>query len=90
MTEFSLLIVNLHFNLKEQSIEIKTQEIPYKILLTLNVLERRGLSIANDVISNNDSLKNLQARSLAMHHYYLGLTQKNEKKIVQDVAIKLT
>ena len=34
------------------------------------------LSIANDVISNNDSLKNLQARSLAMHHYYLGLTKK--------------
>ena len=34
------------------------------------------LSIANDVISNNDSLKNLQIRSLAMHHYYLGLTKK--------------
>ena len=32
------------------------------------------LSIANDVISNNDSLKNLQMRSLAMHHFYLGLT----------------
>ena len=31
------------------------------------------LSIANDVISNNDSLKNLQMRSLAMHHFYLGL-----------------
>ena len=27
------------------------------------------LSIANDVISNNDSLKNLQMRSLAMHHF---------------------
>ena len=34
------------------------------------------LSIANDVIPNNDSLKNLQKRSLAMHHFYLGLTQK--------------
>ena len=34
------------------------------------------LSIANDVISNNDSLKNLQMRSLAMHHFYLGLTKK--------------
>ena len=31
------------------------------------------LSIANDVISNNDSLKNLEIRSLAMHKYYLGL-----------------
>ena len=34
------------------------------------------LSIANDVISNNDSLKNLQIRSLAMHHFYLGLTKQ--------------
>ena len=34
------------------------------------------LSIANDVISNNDSLKNLQIRSLAMHHFYLGLTRQ--------------
>ena len=34
------------------------------------------LSIANDVISNNDSLKNLQTRSLAMHHFYLGLAQQ--------------
>ena len=31
------------------------------------------LSIANDVISNNDSLKNLEIRSLAIHKYYLGL-----------------
>ena len=34
------------------------------------------LSIANDVISNNDSLKKLQIRSLAMHHFYLGLTKQ--------------
>ena len=34
------------------------------------------LSIANDVISNNDSLKNLQIRSLAMHHFYLGLAKQ--------------
>ena len=34
------------------------------------------LSIANDVISNNDSLKNLQIRSLAMHHFYLRLAKQ--------------
>tara|TARA_Y100001935_G_scaffold185846_1_gene154352 strand:+ start:539 stop:1132 length:594 start_codon:yes stop_codon:yes gene_type:complete len=34
------------------------------------------LSIANDVISNNDSLENLQKRSLAMHLYYIGLCKK--------------
>ena len=31
------------------------------------------LSIANDVIPNNDSLENLKTRSLAMHKFYLGL-----------------
>ena len=34
------------------------------------------LSIAHDVISNNDSLKNLQIRSLAMHYFYLGLIKQ--------------
>ena len=34
------------------------------------------LSIANDVISNNDSLQNLKTRSLAMHKFYLGLSKK--------------
>ena len=31
------------------------------------------LSIANDVIPNNDSLENLKVRSLEMHNFYLGL-----------------
>ena len=34
------------------------------------------LSIANDVIPNNDSLENLKTRSLAMHKFYLGLSKK--------------
>ena len=34
------------------------------------------LSIANDVIPNNDSLENLKVRSLAMHKFYLGLSKK--------------
>ena len=34
------------------------------------------LSIANDVIPNNDSLENLKTRSLAMHKFYLGLFKK--------------
>ncbi len=34
------------------------------------------LSIANDVIPNNDTLKNLKTRSLAMHKFYLGLCKK--------------
>ena len=34
------------------------------------------LSIANDVIPNNDSLENLKVRSLAMHKFYIGLSKK--------------
>jgi dephospho-CoA kinase len=34
------------------------------------------LSIANDVIPNNDSLENLKTRSLAMHKFYLDLSKK--------------
>ena len=34
------------------------------------------LSIANDVIPNNDTLENLKTRSLAMHKFYLGLCKK--------------
>ena len=34
------------------------------------------LGIANDVIPNNDSLKNLQMRSIAIHKFYLGLSKK--------------
>ena len=34
------------------------------------------LSIANDVIPNNDSLENLKVRSLVMHKFYLGLSKK--------------
>ena len=34
------------------------------------------LSIANDVIPNNDSLENLKTRSLAMHKFYLDLCKR--------------
>ena len=32
------------------------------------------ISIANDIIPNNDSLENLKIRSIAMHKFYLGLS----------------
>ena len=31
------------------------------------------ISIANDIIPNNDSIKNLKTRTIAMHKFYLGL-----------------
>ena len=34
------------------------------------------ISIANDIIPNNDSLENLKIRSIAMHKFYLGLSKK--------------
>ena len=39
-------------------------------------LREERLSIANDVIPNNDSLENLKVRSLAMHKFYLELCKK--------------
>ena len=44
-----------------------------KIMDTQCSREER-ISIANDVIPNNDSLENLKIRSIAMHKFYLGLS----------------
>ena len=46
-----------------------------KIIDTQCSREER-LSVANDVIPNNDSLNDLKTRSLIMHKFYLDLTQK--------------
>ena len=46
-----------------------------KIIKTQCSREER-LSIANDIIPNNDSLENLKVRSIAMHKFYLDLSQK--------------
>jgi len=46
-----------------------------KIIDTQCSREER-LSIANDIIPNNDSLENLKVRSIAMHKFYLDLSQK--------------
>ena len=34
------------------------------------------ISIANDIIPNNDTLENLKIRSIAMHKFYLSLSKK--------------
>ena len=44
-----------------------------KIMDTQCSREER-ISIANDIIPNNDSLENLKIRSIAMHRFYLGLS----------------
>ena len=43
------------------------------------MLREERISIANDIIPNNDSLENLKIRSIAMHKFYLGLSQKMTK-----------
>jgi dephospho-CoA kinase len=45
-------------------------------ILDFQCSREERLSIANDVIPNNDSLGDLKIRSLAMHKFYLGLTKK--------------
>ena len=49
-----------------------SQELIQKIINSQCTRNDR-LSIANDVIPNNDSLENLKVRSLEMHNFYLGL-----------------
>ena len=45
-------------------------------IIDIQCSREERLSIANDVIPNNDSLDDLRTRSLTMHKFYLGLTQK--------------
>ena len=45
-------------------------------IIDIQCSREERLSIANDVIPNNDSLDDLKIRSLTMHKFYLGLTQK--------------
>jgi dephospho-CoA kinase len=45
-------------------------------IIDIQCSREERLSIANDVIPNNDSLNDLKTRSLTMHKFYLGLTQK--------------
>ena len=52
-----------------------SDELIQKIIDSQCSREQR-LSIANDVIPNNDSLKNLESRSIVMHKFYLGLCKK--------------
>jgi dephospho-CoA kinase len=49
-----------------------SDELIQKIIDSQCSREQR-LSIANDVIPNNDSLENLESRSIVMHKFYLGL-----------------
>ena len=46
-----------------------------KIIDTQCSREER-LSIANDIIPNNDSIETLKIKSIAMHKFYLGLSQE--------------
>ena len=52
-----------------------SDELIQKIIASQCSREQR-LSIANDVIPNNDSLENLESRSIVMHKFYLGLCKK--------------
>ena len=49
-----------------------SQEQIQKIMDSQCSREER-ISIANDIIPNNDSLENLKIRSIAMHKFYLNL-----------------
>ena len=73
-----ILVIDCDLNLqitRASSRDKSSIELIKKIIDSQCTREER-LSIANDVIPNNDSLDNLQARSQAMHKYYLGLSKE--------------
>jgi dephospho-CoA kinase len=59
--------------LKRASLRDDNSEELIQKIINSQCTRNDRLSIANDVIPNNDSLKNLKARSLEMHNFYLGL-----------------
>ena len=77
MTAYNrILVIDCDPNLQLERATIRdsnSREQIQKIIDSQCSREER-VSIANDIIPNNDSLENLQTRSLAMHKFYLGLS----------------
>lgn len=54
----------------------KNSKIQIQKIIDSQCSREERISIANDIIPNNDSLENLKIRSIAMHKFYLGLSKK--------------
>ena len=54
----------------------KNSKIQIQKIFDSQCSREERISIANDIIPNNDSLENLKIRSIAMHKFYLGLSKK--------------
>lgn len=54
----------------------KNSKIQIQKIIDSQCSREERISIANDVIPNNDSLENLKIRSIAMHKFYLGISKK--------------
>ena len=54
----------------------KNSKILIQKIIDSQCSREERISIANDIIPNNDSLENLKIRSIAMHKFYLGLSKK--------------
>ena len=52
----------------------KNSKIQIQKIIDSQCSREERISIANDIIPNNDSLENLKIRSIAMHRFYLGLS----------------
>ena len=54
----------------------KNSKIQIQKIIDSQCSREERISIANDIIPNNDSLENLKIRAIAMHKFYLGLSKK--------------
>ena len=54
----------------------KNSKIQIQKIIDSQCSREERISIANDIIPNNDTLENLKIRSIAMHKFYLSLSKK--------------
>ena len=64
------------FQLERAMLRDKNSKIQIQKIIDSQCSREERISIANDIIPNNDSLENLKIRCIAMHKFYLGLSKK--------------
>ena len=73
-----ILVIDCDPSLQLERATLRDNDSKYQIqkIIETQCSREERLSIANDIIPNNDSVENLKVRSIAMHKFYLGLSQK--------------
>ena len=77
MSNYSRILVidcDPKFQLERAMLRDNNSKAQIQKIMDSQCSREERISIANDIIPNNDSLENLKIRSIAMHKFYLGLS----------------